>query len=183
VFDDMPVNSARMREVMGHFATGVTIVTSMCDDAPIGFTCQSFASLSLDPPLISLAPARSSSTWPRIRACRSFAVNILAEDHDELSTAFSRSGADKFAGVAWHRGPYGNPILDGVVASIEARLWAEYDGGDHVLVAAEVLALGVGEETRPLLFHRGRYGLTLAAAPERGVPTGAARIGTHPVAA
>jgi 3-hydroxy-9,10-secoandrosta-1,3,5(10)-triene-9,17-dione monooxygenase reductase component len=166
--DELLVTPTQMREVLGHFASGVTIVTAMYDDAPIGFTCQSFSSLSLDPPLISLAPARTSTTWPRIRACRSFAVNILAEEHGELSAAFGRSGADKFAGVAWDVSPYGSPILDGVVASVDARLWAEYDGGDHVLVAAEVLALRAGEAGPPLVFHRGAYGLRpVAETPPR----------------
>jgi 3-hydroxy-9,10-secoandrosta-1,3,5(10)-triene-9,17-dione monooxygenase reductase component len=173
--DELLVTPTQMREVLGHFASGVTIVTAMCDDAPIGFTCQSFSSLSLDPPLISLAPARSSTTWPRIRACQSFAVNILAEEHGEVSAAFGRSGADKFAGVAWHVSPYGSPILDGVVASVDARLWAEYDGGDHVLVAAEVLALRVGEATRPLVFHRGAYELRPVAKAQPRAAIAAAR--------
>jgi flavin reductase (DIM6/NTAB) family NADH-FMN oxidoreductase RutF len=171
MIEELPVTPMRMRDVLGRFPTGLTIVTATSDDGPIGFTCQSFSSLSLDPPLISLAPARTSTTWPKIRACESFAVNILAEEHGELSDAFSRSGADKFAGVAWYRGAHGNPILEGVVASIDARLWAEYDGGDHVLVAAEVLTLSLGDASRPLLFHRGAYGLKPVVEPLRTAPT------------
>ncbi|RFU21076.1 flavin reductase [Geodermatophilus marinus] len=148
-----------MRDVLGHFASGVTVVTAMTDDGPIGFTCQSFSSLSLDPPLVVFAPARTSSTWPRLRDIGRFCVNVLAEDQTDLSTTFARSGADKFAGVHWRPSRHGSPVLDDVVAWIDCRLWAEYDGGDHTLVAASVLDLGADPGRRPLLFHRGAYGL------------------------
>jgi 3-hydroxy-9,10-secoandrosta-1,3,5(10)-triene-9,17-dione monooxygenase reductase component len=148
-----------MREVLGHFASGVTVVTSLPEEGPIGFTCQSFSSLSLDPPLVVFAPARSSSTWPRLREIGRFCVNVLAEDQDRLSAAFARSGGDKFAGVHWRHSRLGSPVLDDVVAWIDCELWAEYDGGDHTLVAARVLDLGADPRRRPLLFHRGGYGL------------------------
>ena len=148
-----------MRDVLGHFASGVTVVTADTADGPIGFTCQSFSSLSLDPPLVALAPARTSTTWPRLRDIGRFCVNVLAEDQSGLSAAFARSGTDKFAGVHWRSSPYGSPVLDDVVAWIDCTLWAEYDGGDHTIVAARVLDLGADPHRRPLLFHRGRYGL------------------------
>jgi 3-hydroxy-9,10-secoandrosta-1,3,5(10)-triene-9,17-dione monooxygenase reductase component len=148
-----------MREVLGHFASGVTVVTAVDDDEPIGFTCQSFSSLSLDPPLVVFAPARTSRTWPRLRELGRFCVNVLAEDQDGLSAAFARSGEDKFAGVPWRPSPRGRPVLEGVGAWIDCELWAEYDGGDHTLVAARVLDLGADGGRRPLLFHRGAYGL------------------------
>lgn len=88
------VDGAAMCEVLGHFATGVVVVTAVGEDGPLGFTCQSFSSLSLDPPLISLAPARSSSTWPRIREVGTFCVNVLADDHEHRSVRFARSGVD-----------------------------------------------------------------------------------------
>jgi 3-hydroxy-9,10-secoandrosta-1,3,5(10)-triene-9,17-dione monooxygenase reductase component len=148
-----------MREVLGHFASGVTVVTAVDDDEPIGFTCQSFSSLSLDPPLVVFAPARTSRTWPRLRELGRFCVNVLAEDQDGLSAAFARSGEDKFAGVPWRPSRHGSPVLEGVVAWIDCALWAEYDGGDHTIVAARVLDLGADPGRRPLLFHRGGYGL------------------------
>jgi 3-hydroxy-9,10-secoandrosta-1,3,5(10)-triene-9,17-dione monooxygenase reductase component len=148
-----------LRDVLGHFASGVTVVTAVTPDGPIGFTCQSFSSLSLDPPLVMFAPARSSRTWPRLRELGRFCVNVLAEDQTDLSTRFARSGTDKFAGVPWRPSRHGAPVLDGVVAWIDCRLWAEYDGGDHTLVAARVLDLGADPGHRPLLFHRGAYGL------------------------
>src|SRR5829696_2592990 len=132
-----------MREVLGHFASGVTVVTALTDDGPIGFTCQSFSSLSLDPPLVAFAPGRSSRTWPRLREIGRFCVNVLAQGQDDVSRAFARSGGDKFAGVPW----------------IDGDLWAEYDGGDHTLVVARVLDLGADPDRRPLLYHRGAYGL------------------------
>ena len=152
------VDQALLREVLGHFASGVTVVTAVTDDGPIGFTCQSFSSLSLDPPLVVFAPARTSVTWPRLREIGRFCVNVLAEGQDDVSQNFARSGGDKFDGVPWSPSAHGSPVLDGVVAWIDGALWAEYDGGDHTLVAARVLDLGAEPGRRPLLFHRGTYG-------------------------
>jgi flavin reductase (DIM6/NTAB) family NADH-FMN oxidoreductase RutF len=153
------VDPRLMREVLGHFASGVTVVTADTEDGPIGFTCQSFSSLSLDPPLIAFAPSRSSRTWPRLRDIGRFCVNVLSEGQDAVSRRFARSGADKFAGVAWTPGAHGSPVLDDVVAWIDGELWAEYDGGDHTIVVARVLDLGAHPDRRPLLYHRGSYGL------------------------
>jgi 3-hydroxy-9,10-secoandrosta-1,3,5(10)-triene-9,17-dione monooxygenase reductase component len=152
------VEPAQMREVLGHFASGVTVLTALTGEGPIGFTCQSFSSLSLDPPLVVFAPGRSSTTWPRLRDLGRFCINVLAEGQDDVSQNFANSGADKFAGVRWTTSAHGSPVLDGVVAWIDAALWAEYDGGDHTLVAARVLDLGAEAERRPLLYHRGTYG-------------------------
>ncbi|MGY1718139.1 flavin reductase family protein [Blastococcus sp. SYSU DS0552] len=148
-----------MRDVLGHFASGVTVVTADTPDGPIGFTCQSFSSLSLDPPLVALAPARTSRTWARLREIGRFCVNVLAEGQDAVSQNFARSSADKFAGVPWTPSPQGSPVLDDVVAWIDGELWAEYDGGDHTIAVARVLDLGAAPDRRPLLFHRGAYGL------------------------
>lgn len=158
-----PVSPAVMREVLGHFVSGIVVVTATTPNGPIGFTCQSFASLSLDPPLVSFAPARTSSTWPQIREADTFCVNVLAADHQELSAGFARSadsGVDKFAGVPWRPSPSGAPVLDGVSAWIDCRLWNEYDGGDHTIAVGRVLDLGASPERLPLLFYRGRYGVT-----------------------
>jgi flavin reductase (DIM6/NTAB) family NADH-FMN oxidoreductase RutF len=153
------VDPRLMRDVLGHFASGVTVLTAQTPDGPIGFTCQSFSSLSLDPPLVAFAPARTSRTWPRLRDIGRFCVNVLAEEQHDVSQNFARSGADKFAGVPWTASPHGSPVLDGVIAWIDGELWAEYDGGDHTIVVARVLDLGASADRRPLLFHRGAYGL------------------------
>jgi 3-hydroxy-9,10-secoandrosta-1,3,5(10)-triene-9,17-dione monooxygenase reductase component len=163
-----PVSSAVMREVLGHFVSGIVVVTAACPTGPLGFTCQSFASLSLDPPLVSFAPARTSSTWPRIRDAGAFCVNVLSADHQEVSVGFARSsrdGVDKFAGVPWRPSPSGAPVLDGVSAWIDCTLWNEYDGGDHTIAVGRVLDLGAAPDRLPLLYYRGRYGVT-AAPPQ-----------------
>jgi 3-hydroxy-9,10-secoandrosta-1,3,5(10)-triene-9,17-dione monooxygenase reductase component len=160
------VDAAAMRIVLGHFCSGVTVITATDAAGPVGFTCQSFASLSLDPPLVSFAPARTSSSWPRIRHARRFCINVLADDQVEVSSAFARSGTDKFAGVAWRPSPQGAPVLAGVVAWIDCELWAEYAGGDHSLVAASVVDLGADPARTPLVFHRGAYGLQAALRAE-----------------
>ena len=151
-----------MRDVLGHFVSGITVVTAMGSRGPVGFTCQSFSSLSLDPPLVAFAPARTSQTWPVLREAGRFCVNVLAEDQSGLSRQFASSGTDKYAGVSWAPSPHGSPMLDGVVAWIDAELWAEYDGGDHAIVVARVLDLGADGSRTPLLFHRGAYGLQAA---------------------
>ncbi len=149
-----------LRATMGAFCSGVVVVTALDDrlgGTPLGFTCQSFVSLSFDPPLISVSPARSSTTWPRIREVGRFAVNILADDHAELSNRFARSGTDKFAGVDWTPSPHGCPLLGGVSAWVECTMWREYDGGDHTVVIGEVTALGHDRDRDPLLYYRGSY--------------------------
>jgi len=150
-------DQARFREVLGHFATGVTVVTAMEDGQPVGFTCQSFTSLSLDPPLVALAPAKSSTSWPRIAQAGAFAVNILSDGQEALCRDFAVSGGDKFAGVGWRVGAAGTPILDGVLCWIECQLGIIHDAGDHELVTGRVLDLGIGDGG-PLLFYRGGFG-------------------------
>ncbi len=151
------IEAARFREVMGHFASGVTVVTA-AEDGPVGFTCQAFAALSLDPPMVLLAPAKSSTSWPRIAEAGAFCVNILASDQEALARSFSVSGGDKFVGVAWSPGPLtGAPLLDGALAWAECRLGDIFDSGDHELVTGVVVSLGVGEGV-PLLFYRGGFG-------------------------
>ncbi len=148
-----------MRDVLGHFASGVTVLTADTGEGPIGFTCQSFSSLSLNPPLVAFAPALTSRTWPRLREIGRFCVNVLAEGQDDVSQNFARSAPDKFAGVPWTPSAHGSPVLSDIVAWIDGELWAEYDGGDHTIAVARVLDLGAHPDRRPLLFHRGAYGL------------------------
>jgi flavin reductase (DIM6/NTAB) family NADH-FMN oxidoreductase RutF len=148
---------ATFRRILGHFATGIVVVTAH-DTEPIGMTCQSFSSVSMDPPLVMFCPAHSSKTWPRIRAAGMFAVNILAADQEEICRKFAVSGTDKFAGVAWSPGASGAPILAGVIAHIECRLEAVMAGGDHDIVTGRPLYVGEGPGFDPLLFFRSQYG-------------------------
>ncbi len=149
-------DSDRFREVLGHFATGVTVVTAIEEDRPVGFTCQSFTSLSLEPPLVALAPAKSSTSWPRIRQAGFFCVNVLAEHQEALSLTFARSGADKFAMVDWAPGKNGAPRLDGALAYVECRLLLAHDAGDHELVLGAVQDVD-STAGAPLVFYRGRF--------------------------
>ncbi|MFI0241505.1 flavin reductase family protein [Streptomyces sp. NPDC016845] len=155
-----PVDPAEFRRVLGTFATGVTIITAaLPDESPAGFACQSFASLSLDPPLVAFMVARTSTTWPRIARAGAFCVNVLSANQDELCRAFAVSGADKYAGVGHSAAPVsGAPRLDGAAAWIDCAIHAVHTGGDHLIVVGRVTALGTHEEDRtPLLFHRGRF--------------------------
>ncbi|QYB00146.1 flavin reductase family protein (plasmid) [Rhodococcus sp. USK10] len=162
------VDPTTLRTVLGQFASGVVVVTAAGPEGPIGFTCQSFTSLSLEPPLVSFAPARTSKTWPQIREIGTFCVNILADDHEHHSNQFARSGGDKFAGVEWTPAPDKSPILAGVCAWAECTLEMEYPGGDHTIVLGRVRDLDARPPRNPLIFHRGSYGL-----PDRkgGPPT------------
>ncbi|MEV7136521.1 flavin reductase family protein [Arthrobacter sp. NPDC093128] len=153
----LEVTPERMREILGHFCTGLTIITATTENGPVGFTCQSFSSLSLEPALVAFNPARSSSTWPTIRATGRFCINILPEEHRELSGKFARSGTDKFSGVTHTTSPLGNPILDSALAWIDCELHKEYDGGDHTIVLGQVKAMNARGEAEPLLFFKGSY--------------------------
>lgn len=150
-------DSARFREVLGHFPTGVTVVTAMESGEPVGFTCQAFTSLSLDPPLVALAPGKSSTSWPRIAAAGVFCVNILADGQEALCRDFAMSGGDKFVGVGWRPAGNGAPVLDGVVAWVECSFVESHDAGDHELVVGLVQDMGVGQG-RPLVYYRGGFG-------------------------
>lgn len=155
---DHVVEPGEMRRVLGHFASGVTIVTGADGDQPVGFACQSFTSVSLDPPLVLFCPAHTSSTWPRIRAAGTFSVNVLAEDQTELCLAFATSGGDKFAGLDWHPTAWG-PELDGVLATVHCTIEAVHTAGDHDVVIGRVQRLVTHREVGPLLFFRGQFGL------------------------
>lgn len=145
-----------LRHVLGHFATGLTIITAATDEGPAGFTCQSFASLSLDPALVTFSPARSSSTWPQLRKAGRFTVNILFAEHQHLAAQFARSGTEKFAGVDYSTSPLGNPVLNQALAWVDCELHEEYDGGDHTIVLGAVRALAA-RDAEPLLFFKGSY--------------------------
>jgi flavin reductase (DIM6/NTAB) family NADH-FMN oxidoreductase RutF len=147
----------RIRNVLGHFATGLTVITAATENGPAGFTCQSFASLSLEPALVTFSPGRTSSSWPLLRAAGRFTVNILPAEHQHLAAQFARSGADKFAGVDHSPSPLGNPVLDGALAWVDCELHQEYDGGDHTIVVAAVRALSARSDVDPLLFFKGDY--------------------------
>lgn len=154
-----PIDSAKFRQVLGHFPTGVTVVTAAPDDGPVGLAVGSFASVSLDPPLVAFFPSSGSSSWPRIEATGSFCVNILGADQEEVCRRFASKDADKFDGLGWRPTGSGAPLLDGVLAWIDCDIEAVTEAGDHYLVMGRVRELEVGSaEAGPLIFFRGGYG-------------------------
>jgi 3-hydroxy-9,10-secoandrosta-1,3,5(10)-triene-9,17-dione monooxygenase reductase component len=150
-------DQAHFRRVFGHLPTGVTVVTAFSDGEPVGMAANSVTSVSLDPPLLLLCPARSSTTWPTLREAKRFCVNVLAHGHEEVSRQFAALDVDRFAGVPWHERPAG-PALDEAVAWIDCEIDAEYPAGDHTVVIAKVLDLDVSGAYRPLVFFGGKYG-------------------------
>jgi flavin reductase (DIM6/NTAB) family NADH-FMN oxidoreductase RutF len=154
------IDAARFRQVLGHVPTGVTVVTGIAPDgAPVGIAIGSFTSVSLDPALVGFFIGRSSSSWPRIAAGRSFCVNILAEDQEDVCRVFASKADDKFAGLGWRPAGSGSPLLGGVHAWIDCDIAGTYDTGDHLLVLGAVRELELGTGTGgPLVFYRGGYG-------------------------
>jgi 3-hydroxy-9,10-secoandrosta-1,3,5(10)-triene-9,17-dione monooxygenase reductase component len=151
------VDKGRFRAVLGHFASGVVLATGMHEGRPAGFTCQSFFSLSLDPPLVAIAPGRSSTSWPKVSSSGSICINVLTTDQEDLAWTFSQSGADKFAGVGWEPAVNGAPRLHGALAWIDCDIEDVHEAGDHWLVTARVLELDSGPG-QPLVFYRGGFG-------------------------
>ena len=151
-------DAATYRTVLGHFATGVVIVTAIDADEPVGMACNSFTSVSLEPPLVLFCAAKSSTTWPRIRTSGTWAANILDEDGEEVCRLFAQKGADRFARIAYAPGRTGSPILEDALAFVDCETIAEHDAGDHVIVVGRVIELGYQHEGKPLLFYRGGYG-------------------------
>jgi len=149
----------RFRGTLGQFCSGVVIATGTLRGAPAGFAAQSFTSLSLDPPLIALAPAKTSTSWPKLRDSGSFCINILAASQKPVCDLFARSGIDKFAELSWRPGVTGSPVLAGVLAYIDCDLEAEHDAGDHTIAVGRVRDLEILDPGgAPLLFFRGQYG-------------------------
>jgi 3-hydroxy-9,10-secoandrosta-1,3,5(10)-triene-9,17-dione monooxygenase reductase component len=147
-----------LRTVGGHFATGVTVVTALEGDTPVGMACNSFTTVSLDPPLVLFCAMTSSTTWPRMANATGFAINVLGEDDEALCRTFAAKDVDRFAAVTHHRGATGAPILADALAYFDCRPEAQYDAGDHVIVVLRVVELGYASEGKPLLFYRGGYG-------------------------
>ena len=144
--------------MLGHFATGVTVVTCVSAGRPLGLSVNSFTSVSLDPALIGFCVTRLSSTWPLAREVGAFCVNILAEDQESLSRTFATPGHDRFMGVGWKPSPSGAPVLADVLAWVDCPIEAEHEAGDHLIVVGRVQDLDIVHEGRPLVFYRGGYG-------------------------
>lgn len=153
-----------LRNAMGCYPTGVTVVTTQSMQGPLGMTANSFASVSLDPPLVLWSPARKSERFKAFEAAEHFVVHVLASDQQDISNAFATAGLEPFAQIAHRPGLGGAPVIDHCAAVFQCRHAAGYDGGDHLIVVGEVLSIEQTEKS-PLLYHKGAYA-ALAHNPE-----------------
>jgi flavin reductase (DIM6/NTAB) family NADH-FMN oxidoreductase RutF/2-polyprenyl-6-methoxyphenol hydroxylase-like FAD-dependent oxidoreductase len=149
-----------LRDALGQFATGVTIITTQAADGhPVGVTANSFTSVSLEPPLVMWCLALTASSLSVFRDCEHFAVNVLSFGQHHLSRLFATSGADKFARTEVHNGPLGVPLMDGVLAHFVCRNARQNEAGDHLIVIGEVQHYQAFDG-EPLVFHSGSYRVT-----------------------
>jgi 3-hydroxy-9,10-secoandrosta-1,3,5(10)-triene-9,17-dione monooxygenase reductase component len=172
-----PIAPDRFRRVMGHFVTGVTVVTTLDGDEPQGITVNALSSVSLEPPLVMVALDRRRFITPSVREAARFAVNVLSEDQQALSDCFAGApvdpGRDLFCGAAWTPGSTGLPLIDGAIATIECTVVQRFQAGDHELFIGRVDAMANAEpHPMPLLYYRRQY-LRIQraeASPLEGVP-------------
>ncbi|MEV5829568.1 flavin reductase family protein [Spirillospora sp. NPDC052242] len=152
---------ADFRRAMSEFATGVTVVTAIDGGEPIGFACQSFTSVSLEPPLVLFCADHRGRSWPRIRAAGRFCVNVLGEDQRDLCQRFGSSRGRKFEDLGWDVSPWGTPALRDVLLAVHAEVHAVHRAGDHDVVIGRVLAVERPEDRldRPMIFFRSRFGV------------------------
>jgi flavin reductase (DIM6/NTAB) family NADH-FMN oxidoreductase RutF len=152
-------DGARFRQVLGHFPTGVTVVTAGTEGGPVGLCVGSFTSVSLHPPLVAFCAGYTSTSYPLIEAAGHFCVNILAEDQEEIARVFADKGDDKFSGIGWRPSVVTRaPVINDVLAWIDCEIDAIHEAGDHWIVIGRVLDLEIGHEGGPLVFFRGGFG-------------------------
>ena len=151
-------DSRQFRTAMGQFCTGITVITALdAAGEPVGFACQSFSALSLDPPLVLFCPMKTSRTWPVIETSGTFVVNVLSNRQQDVSAVFGAPGSDKFAAVDWQASPAGLPVIAGSLTWVECTVDSVVDGGDHHIVIGRANVLGEVLQDKPLLFYRGGY--------------------------
>ena len=153
------IDELAFRDVLGNFATGVTIITASVEGEQVGMSANSFTSVSLDPPLVAFCAAHSSTTYPRIREAGHFCVNVLSEEQADVARLFAVRGVDRFAAISWSASRTGAAIIDGGVAWVDCEIYAEHVAGDHVIVVGRVLACEAHAMRHPLLFFRGGFGV------------------------
>lgn len=178
------IGADTFRKVLSYYPTGVSVVTgSTVGEGPVGLVVGTFTSLSLEPALVSFMPAKSSSSWPKIRSSGAFCVNVLGAGQAEAARQFSAPGGRKFEGVDWRPGATGSPILSGSVAWVDCRIEQVFDSGDHQIVVGRVVDLRVESDELPMTFLRGGYAQLhlpqLSATPEAtaaGVDMASARL-------
>lgn len=154
----MTIDQRELRNALGNFATGITVVTALsAEGEKIGVTINSFASVSLAPPLVLFSLKSESPLAAIFNEAESFTVNILKEDQVNLSNLFAGPGENKFDTIDWHEGKNGVPVLDGTIATMECKRTINYPGGDHTIYLGEVTELSYEGEGNPLLYFRGGY--------------------------
>ena len=156
-----PFDSGQFRTVLGHFLSGVTVISAIDPETkrPVGMAVGSFTSVSLDPPLVAFLPSHTASARAAIKASGSFCVNMLASDQESVSRVFSSKVDDRFVGLGWTpTSNTGSPRLDGALAWIDCHIDAIHEAGDHLIVVGAVAALGASSEGSPLAYYRGGYG-------------------------
>ena len=144
------IDPRTFRHVLGQFCTGITIITTVHEDVPVGFACQSFAALSLDPPLVLFCPTKVSRSWQAIEASGKFCVNVLHEKQKDVSARFGSKDPDKFAGIDWVPSKLGSPVIDDTLAHIDCTVASVHDGGDHFVVFGAVHSLSEDSGDRAL---------------------------------
>ena len=154
---DEVLDTRELRDAHGRFATGVALVTVALDGEPIGLIVNSLTSVSLEPPLISFCPARSSITWSRMRRAGRFAVNVLGQHHRDFAARATPPRSDRFTGIPWTPGRSGAPLLTHALASLECEVTTEHPGGDHWIVIGRVDDLHISPTTDPLIFFNGAF--------------------------
>ena len=156
--DSSAIDPRDFRNALGTFATGVTVITAAAADGkPCGITCNSFASVSLNPPLVLWSLGMFSQALTIFQNASHFAVHVLGASQQSLASKFAKSLEDKFAGVEWTPGLGNAPVLADSVANFQCRAADRYYGGDHVIFLGAVEAYAYNRQ-EPLLFHRGGYG-------------------------
>jgi flavin reductase (DIM6/NTAB) family NADH-FMN oxidoreductase RutF len=161
--------SERFREVIGHFASGVTVITALHDGRPYGTTASAVASLSLQPPMVLICMNKTSETGRAISATGRFAINILGEDQPAAAVRFAGKGADKFDGIATTPGAWGEPLIDDALATLECRVVEDTTGGTHWVFLAEVDHASERPGT-PLAYYRGEFHTLSKLAVEKQTP-------------
>lgn len=153
----MSIDPQELRRVLGHFATGVTIITTRDKDgAPFGLTANAFTSLSLNPPLVVVCVDKTAQCYGCFHESKVFAVNFLSEDQEELSRRFATKNSAKFAGLEWYEGSNGAALIEGAMGHIECRIVQTHDGGDHTIMVGEIVSASASGD-RPLIFFKGKY--------------------------
>jgi flavin reductase (DIM6/NTAB) family NADH-FMN oxidoreductase RutF len=153
----MTVNKDSFRAALGRFASGITVVTSVdASERDVGMTISAFSSVSLSPPLILVCVAHDASMIDTMRVAMHFAVNILSSEQEPLSRRFAEKVPDRFEGIGFQRGQYGCALLEDTLATLECRVVARTEAGDHTIVVGEALTVHTSDR-RPLLYYRGGY--------------------------